>query len=107
MQTKREWVTVETKHNEKEIYVDQLEPNTKYIFKVVGHCASGNSMESDESDVISTKLALCSKPGKPIPTDVKQDKIRLRWSSPKKCSEYVILYYVYYRLHNDKKKDGP
>ena len=103
-QMKKNWTTIQTKNDKHEILIDQLEPSTKYIFKVIAHCLSGDSVEGDESDVVTTKDAVCSKPGKPTPVEVGQDRIRLRWPRPRKCSEYVILYYVYYRLENDRRK---
>ena len=100
---RKQWAIAETEDNSTVIRIDGLEPDTKYVFKIVGKCDSCNSKESDESDVITTKRAVCSAPGKPVACEVTHDKVSLKWPAPKQCAECVIVYYVCYRSINDKK----
>ena len=52
-----EWKMQKTKGRETTMIVNQLSPETKYIFKVCAESIIGNSEDSDTSDVIVTKSA--------------------------------------------------
>ena len=49
--------TQKTKGSETVIVINELEPETKYVFKVCAECVLGVGQESDPSDIIETKPA--------------------------------------------------
>lgn len=46
--------------------IERLESEALYRFKIRAHCKSNAIVESEFSDPIATKEAICSKPGKPV-----------------------------------------
>lgn len=49
------WIIQKTKRGDTAITVNQLTPETKYVFKVNAECELGYSEESESSDVVETK----------------------------------------------------
>ena len=77
--------------------VSNLQSGTKYTFKVIAVCKSDCTVESKESNPITTlSKAICSSPGKPMATCISHDKVVLKWSKPKDChdlKQYRITIY--------------
>lgn len=83
------------------IMIDQLQPSTNYVFKVVAQCEYGK-IESDESNRITTEQVVCSKPGKPYPSHISHNRIKLNWEKPATNAHMVQHYEIHGQSHNEQ-----
>ena len=86
-----------------EAVIDQLQPNTAYIFKIAALCEMGQ-MESQESNVITTGKEICSKPGKPAATEKTHDSVTLAWDKPKANANLVKYYSINCSIEDESQK---
>lgn len=93
------WIRISTEDSTKEIAVHQLQPDTSYVFKIVGHCELGDSLESKQSDPIKTLPQVCGPPGRPEASEVTKNSITMNWSKPTdhgnlEITKYYVLYHI-------------
>ena len=90
------WMTTKCEGQNVVCTISELDPNTKYVFRVVAENEDGIGDESDVSDVISTQCPLPSRPGKPECIEKAHDFIILRWQKPEQHAGNVQFYEVMY-----------
>ena len=79
-----------------------LEPVSRYKFKVIAHCDDNVSVESDESEWITTDHEpICSPPGKPTATDISEYGAIINWTLPEKYPELVQKFKISYIKETD------
>ena len=88
------WNIVETTDTTTMITVDNLFGNLPYLFKVVAVGKCGISEESEESDVITIRDHIPSKPGKPSVLASSRDSITITWDVPQHNTHLVSRYMV-------------
>ena len=76
--------------------IKNLEPVTKYEFKVMAHCNSDVFIESEQSYPIETDKAICSPPGKPTAIDTSEYSATIKWTVPQKYPELVQKFKIRY-----------
>lgn len=100
----KDWQTIQTSDASiAEIDILDLVPNTTYVFKVAAQCESGLSEEA-VSETVTTLNEVCSAPGKPMASQVNQDRIKIQWDAPDELPEMVQTYYISYSLAKRNKK---
>ena len=97
------WNIVETSDTTAMITVDDIIDNLPYLFKVVAVGKCGISKESEESDVITIKDHIPSKPGKPTVLASSRDSITITWDVPQCNAHLVTQYIVKCFLHGSSK----
>ena len=101
--TSVEWNEQRTHSHDERAVVDELLDRTTYYFKVRPNCYSGIGQDSDESEPVTTKMTIPSKPGKPTATiDSYLDGIQLEWTKPEKGAHNVTSYTVFYHSSKDR-----
>ena len=86
---------------EEKVTISQLLEETVYFFKVQPECHSGFGLESEVSEPIATKVAIPSKPGKPIASDITHDSVQIKWTKPEQGAHNISFYKIFYRSTND------
>ena len=90
------WNIVETKNANGMMKISNLLNNIPYTFKVVAvsKCGTCISEESEESDAITIKDHIPSKPGKPTVLASSRDSITITWDVPQHNAHLVTQYVV-------------
>ena len=69
-----------------------LTSNSKYCFKVIPDCRTGDGMESDTSDPVQTSPAC--QTNKPIASNITHNSVTLTWGKPGYRSDQIKCYRV-------------
>ena len=93
------WSTHTTSGPQMSAYFSGLVPKTQYVFKVRAESATGDSSESEVSNIET--LSPISQPGKPVATKKSPNCVTLKWSKPKRGSNVIDYYTVLYQSSND------
>ena len=80
------------------VYLDDLLPGTKYVFKVRGEMNEGGSPVSELSNNVRT-LQLLAPPGKPFATNIGYESFQLNWNKPN--YDGILYYSISYRSEDD------
>ena len=91
------WKSKWTVKTEEYITIDELRPDTFYLFKVQAECNAEFSEESEVSGSVKTKLPLPHAPEQLISSNVRHNSIQLRWrkhwsDSHDDIKSYRVLY---------------
>ena len=85
--------------------IENLSPNTTYIFQVIAHCDEDVDIGSEISDPITTDQAICSHPHDLTVSNETEYSAVVQWSAPVKYPELVKTYKVKYHLESDSNDD--
>ena len=100
--TAKQWTHLKTLAKLNHIFINQLAPNTKYLFEVCAEFEAGHGPYSEMSDPIATSPPpVPGKAGKPTATNVTHNSVELSWSCPSSDTMNIKYYLVlFHRTDN-------
>lgn len=94
------WNQLETKTSSTLFKVDNLSCSLGYKFKIVANYKDILSKESNESEILTIKECIPSKPGKAKAIASSCDSITLAWDEPEHNANLIIHYIIMYCSDN-------